>query len=105
MLFYFRKGKNATQTRKKSAIYEEDDVSERVCQNWFVKFRAIYLDLCKILILEKISLFWKIAKGTLKSFSPIKLESSGRMEFLNCLKGSAKLLKKTMNTLLNKITF
>jgi len=29
-----------------------------------------YLDLCKILLLEKISLLWKIAKSTLKSFSP-----------------------------------
>jgi len=37
--------------------------------------------------LEKISLLWKIAKSTLKSFSLIKLESSGRMEFSNCLKG------------------
>jgi len=41
----------------------------------------------------------------LKSFSPIKLGSSGRMEFSNCLKGDAKLLKKTVNTLLNKIIF
>jgi len=28
----------------------------------------IYLDLCKILLLEKISLLWKIAKSTLKSY-------------------------------------
>jgi len=41
MLFYFCKGKNATQNRKKiCAMYEEDAVSERVCQNWFAKFRA-----------------------------------------------------------------
>jgi len=41
MLFYFRKGKNATQTRKKlCAVYEEDAVSERVCQNWFAKFHT-----------------------------------------------------------------
>jgi len=41
MLFYFRKGKNATQTRKKkSAVYGEGAVSERVCRNWFAKFRA-----------------------------------------------------------------
>jgi len=32
---------NATQTRKKiCAVYGEDAVSERVCQNWFAKFRA-----------------------------------------------------------------
>jgi len=53
----------------------------------------IYLDLCKILLLEKISLLWKIAKNTLKSFSLIKLGSSERMEFLNCLKGGAVVKK------------
>jgi len=32
--FYFCKGKNATQTRKKiCAVYGEDAVSEGVCQN------------------------------------------------------------------------
>jgi len=46
----------------------------------------IYLDLCKIFLLEKISLLWKIAKSTLRSFSSIKLGSFGRMEFSNCLK-------------------
>lgn len=41
MLFYFRKGKNATQAKKKiCAVYGDDAVSERVCQNWFAKFRA-----------------------------------------------------------------
>jgi len=40
-LFYFRKGKNTTQTRKKiCAVYGESAVSEHVCQNWFAKFRA-----------------------------------------------------------------
>lgn len=39
MLFYFRKGKNATQTRRKiCAAYGEDAVSERMCQKWFAKF-------------------------------------------------------------------
>jgi len=41
MLFYFRKGKNATQTRKKiCAVYGEDAVSDRMCQKWFAKFRS-----------------------------------------------------------------
>jgi len=41
MLFYFCKGKNTTQIRKKiCAVYGEDAISERVCQNWFAKFRA-----------------------------------------------------------------
>jgi len=60
----------------------------------------LYLDLCKIFLLEKISLLWKIAKSILKCFSPVKLGNSGRME-----KGDAKLLKRTVNTLLNKIIF
>jgi len=34
MLFYFRKEKNATQTREKIyAVYKENAVSERVCKN------------------------------------------------------------------------
>jgi len=41
MLFYFWKEKNATQTKKKRcAVYGENTVSERVCQNWFAKFGA-----------------------------------------------------------------
>ncbi|XP_026830642.1 histone-lysine N-methyltransferase SETMAR-like [Ooceraea biroi] len=41
MLFYFHKGKNATQTKEKiCAVYGEDAVSERVCQNRFAEFRA-----------------------------------------------------------------
>lgn len=40
MLFYFRKGRNATQTKKKICdVYGENAVSERVCQKWFQKFR------------------------------------------------------------------
>ena len=39
MLFYFRKGKNATQTQKKiCAVYGENAVSKRMCQKWFAKF-------------------------------------------------------------------
>ena len=39
MLFYFRKGKNATQTRKKiCVVYGEDAISDRMSQKWFGKF-------------------------------------------------------------------
>jgi len=39
MLFYFRKGKNATQTRKKiCVVYGEDAISDRMSQKWFAKF-------------------------------------------------------------------
>ena len=42
MLCYFKKGKNATETQKKKvcAVYEEGAVTDRMCQKWFVKFRA-----------------------------------------------------------------
>ena len=41
MLFYFRKGKNVTQTRKKiCAVYGEDAISNRMCQKWFAKFHS-----------------------------------------------------------------
>ena len=39
LLFYYRKGKNAVQARKKlSDVYGEDVLTER--QNWFAKFRS-----------------------------------------------------------------
>ena len=39
MLYYFRKGKNATEMQKKiCAVYKEGSVTDRTCQKWFVKF-------------------------------------------------------------------
>jgi len=63
----------------------------------------IYFELCKILLLENFTSLEDCKKHLEKV--PIKLGSSGRMEFSNCLKSGAKLLKKTVNTLLNKIIF
>ena len=41
MLYYFKKGKNATKIQKKiCAVYGEGAVTDRTCQKWFVKFRA-----------------------------------------------------------------
>ena len=41
MLYYFKKGKNATETHKKiCAVYGEGAVTDRTCQKWFSKFRA-----------------------------------------------------------------
>ena len=41
MLYYFKKGKNATETYKKiCAVYGEGAVTDQTCQKWFVKFRA-----------------------------------------------------------------
>ena len=41
LLFYYRKGKNAVQARKKlSDVYGEDVLTVRQCQNWFAKFRS-----------------------------------------------------------------
>ena len=41
MLDYFKKGKNATDTKKKiCAEYGEGAVTERTCQKWFAKYRT-----------------------------------------------------------------
>ena len=41
MLYYFKKGKNATDTQKKiCAMYGEGAVTDWMCQKWFVKFHA-----------------------------------------------------------------
>jgi len=38
--FLFSQRKKCNANQKKSAVYGENAVSERVCQNWFAKFRA-----------------------------------------------------------------
>ena len=41
MLYYFKKGKNATEMQKKiCAVYEECAVTDLTCQKWFAKFHA-----------------------------------------------------------------
>lgn len=41
LLYYYRKGKNASQARKKlCAIYGNETLKERQCQNWFARFRS-----------------------------------------------------------------
>ena len=41
LLFYFRKGKKAADVHKKiCAVYGDDCLTERTCQNWFKKFRS-----------------------------------------------------------------
>ena len=41
MLYYFKKGKNTTETHKKiCAVHGEGAVTDRTCQKWFAKFCA-----------------------------------------------------------------
>ena len=41
MLFYYKKGKNATQTcRKICEVYDVDAVNERRTQEWFIRFHS-----------------------------------------------------------------
>ncbi|CAK9803068.1 Histone-lysine N-methyltransferase SETMAR [Anthophora quadrimaculata] len=41
LLYYFRKGKNASQAQKKlCAVYGNEALKERQCQNWFARFRS-----------------------------------------------------------------
>nr|XP_033203677.1 histone-lysine N-methyltransferase SETMAR-like [Bombus vancouverensis nearcticus] len=41
LLYHFRKGKNASQAHKKlCAVYGNEALKERQCQNWFAEFRS-----------------------------------------------------------------
>ena len=43
VLYYFKKGKNATEMQKKKkncAVYGGGAVTEQICQMWFVKFHV-----------------------------------------------------------------
>ncbi|XP_043604582.1 histone-lysine N-methyltransferase SETMAR-like [Bombus pyrosoma] len=41
LLYYFRKGKNASQAYNKlCAVYGNEALKEKQCQNWFAKFRS-----------------------------------------------------------------
>ena len=41
MLYYFKKGKNITETQEKiCAVYGEGAATDWMCQKWFAKFRA-----------------------------------------------------------------
>ena len=42
MLYYFKKGKNENEAKKKKiyAVYEEGAVTEGTCQKWFAEFCA-----------------------------------------------------------------
>ena len=43
MLYYFKKGKNATEMLKEiCAVYREGAVTDLTCQKWFAKFHAGY---------------------------------------------------------------
>jgi len=53
LLFYYRKGKNSVQARKKlSDVYGENVLTERQCQNWFAKFDPAILMLKMHHVLE-----------------------------------------------------
>ena len=46
LFYYFRKGKNAVQARKKLYdVYGEKTLTESQCQNWFAPFRSGDFDL------------------------------------------------------------
>ena len=41
MLYYFKKGKNATERQKMiCTVYGKGAVTDQVCQKWFAKFHA-----------------------------------------------------------------
>ena len=40
MLYYFKRGENATEMHKKICAVYGGTVTDRMCQKWFVKFCA-----------------------------------------------------------------
>ena len=61
MLYYFKKGKNSTETQRKiCAVYGGGAVTDQTCQKWFAKFCAgdILLD------------------NTLQSSRPVEVDSN-----------------------------
>ena len=48
MLYYFKNGKNATETQKKiCAVYGEGTVTDQAYQKWFAKFLGTIVILAK----------------------------------------------------------
>ena len=48
MLYYFKKGKNATKMQKKICpVYAEGSVTDEMCPKWFVKFIGTFDILAK----------------------------------------------------------
>ena len=48
ILYYFKKGKNAIETRKKiCTVHGEGAVTDQMCQKWFVKFLGTIDSLAK----------------------------------------------------------
>ena len=45
MLYYFKKGKNTTETQNICVVYEKGAVTDRMCQKWFAKFSAGHFSL------------------------------------------------------------
>ena len=65
---------------------------------------SIYFGLYKILLMEKISITWKMAKSTCNSSLLKMIRNLGKMEKLwSCLKNGRRKQNKRVNTLFNKV--
>ena len=72
---------------------------------WFIHWNrqtlhlqlSTYFGLYKILLMEEISIPWKIVKGTWKSCLLKKIKSLGKMEFFNCLENGRRQWNTTEN--------
>ena len=63
ILYYFKKGKNATETKNVCAEYGEGAVSDRTCQKWFATFHAgdfsVTMLYCCVDQLKLIAIKWR----------------------------------------------
>ena len=61
MLYYFKKGKNTTETQKKiCAVYGEGAVTDQMYQKWFAKFLGTIDTWPNISLLWGCLMHWKI---------------------------------------------
>ena len=96
MLYYFNKGKNATETQKKiCVVYGEDAVTDWMCQKWFAKFHAGDFSLDNT---PQLGRFVKVGSDQIQTLTENN-QCSTMWEIANILKisKSIKLLVKMKN--------
>ena len=76
MLYYFKKGKNATETQKKiCAVYGEDAVTDQMCQRGLQSFLVLLTFWPSNSLLWGCLTHWEMFSSTLDLFPP---EAKGR---------------------------
>ena len=64
ILYYFKKGINATNVIKTCAVYGEDAVTDQMCKKWFVKFLGTLTFWPNNSLLWVCLMYWKMFSST-----------------------------------------